>query len=142
MGFWTVADELDSLLFVRQCISMASTCAGHRWYALFCHGLSARTITYVLSADPGKRVQQKRLRTRQWYGRPPDLLSLSQILTIYKTSHSPLLRHQSQRSSNSAPTLPSSSRAQQAPWHPSSREWISTAAVPSPGHARNVWVPR
>jgi hypothetical protein len=66
-----MADELDSLLFVRRCISMALTYAGHRWYARFCPGLSPRITTDVLSTDPGKRVQQKRLRTRQWYAQPP-----------------------------------------------------------------------
>lgn len=81
---WTVADELDSLPFVRQCISMALTYAGHRWYAPFCLGLPARTTTYILSTDPGKRVQQKRLRPRQWYAQSLCPLSVPQTLTPHR----------------------------------------------------------
>lgn len=64
-------DDLYSLPFVRRCISMALTCAGHRWYAPFYLGLSSRIKTYVVSIDSGKGVQQKRVRPRQWYAKPP-----------------------------------------------------------------------
>ena len=53
---------------------MALTYAGRRWYAQPSPALSLsinQITTYHFSADPGKRVQQKRLRSRQRYAQPP-----------------------------------------------------------------------